>query len=237
MKKIYKFITIILLPLSFFSACELDEEAPGGKLYGTILTTSGGVLSGDNKRELATVSIALKSDKKPIKLRVKPDGTYARSILVEGTYTASFSGPFFPIESQTVNVNGTVKLDVKVVPFLEYKLGAGELTSTTAKFSYTVKANNGAKPSRKVIVWSELPYPTVYDYKYTGRDGGRIIDSGAAVMVNKNGEQSGSYTISGLKPNTTYYVRAGGRTDNTPVTPNPSSLYNYSNQIIIKTAN
>lgn len=227
----------LILAVVFSTACELDEEAPNGEIYGTFLTASGEVFLGDSKRDLTTVSILLENDEVPTVIRVKPDGSYARSILEEGTYALSFSGPFFPIEDQILKVNGRVELDVNVIPFMEYELDMTELASTSATFTYKVKANKGAQPTRRTLVWSELPNPTVYDYEYSGYEGGRMIDSDDSVMVDQNGEQSGIYTLSDLKANTTYYVRVGGRTEDTSVTPNTSSFYNYSAQIIIKTTN
>jgi hypothetical protein len=237
MKKINKYITVLIMAVTFLTACELDDDAPNGELYGVFTTSSDKVLFGDNKRDLTTVSVKLEDDETPIKIRVKPDGTYARSILIGGIYNVSFDGPFFPIEDQTIEVNGREQLNVNVIPYMEYELKTNEVSSTSATMNYKVKANNGAIPTRRTIVWSELPYPTVQDYAYTGYDGGRLIDSGETVMVNDQGEQAGSYVISELKPNTTYYIRIGGRTDDTPVTPNPSSFYNYSNEIMIKTTN
>jgi hypothetical protein len=145
------------------------------------------------------------------------DGTYHQGRVFPGTYKViPTDGAFFPVDTQTVTVNGLAEVNFTVTPFL-----AIDATITTesksVKAVYKLKRTKvGAKISDAKILVSGVP--TVSN---------RVFDAGKSVTRTLTGVDdvtilATQYTdvLGGLESGKIYYVRVAARTS--------GAQYNYS---------
>jgi hypothetical protein len=125
-------------------------------------------------------------------------------------------GAFFPVDTQEVNISGSVEVNFKVTPFLAISAsataGSGEIT-----VKYTITRN---RVGDKIINCRSLvaAYPAV---------SGTIFDKAVTHGLSTMDDQTilattFADTISGLEGGKTYYVRVAAATNNA------LHKYNYS---------
>ncbi|WP_316804323.1 DUF3823 domain-containing protein [Pedobacter nototheniae] len=228
MKKIFIFLSFLLVAL--VSACKKDNyESPDAELSGNIVDAA----TGKNIPQQTNVSggylqLFQTDYAKPsaIQTALHPDGSYNRGFMFSGNYKVVPTGPFFYFDTLNVQVSGSTKLDIKVVPYLTVTCEVLSKTSTsiTVRVKVALPAQNTQKIARILAV--AAPFNTVDVNNYIGDRGltnTEAIDNAVVTIT------SYDYTIGQLKPSTLYYVRGGGRTINT------GNYYNYSPMLEVTT--
>lgn len=147
----------------------------------------------------------------------KSDGTYEQGRIFPATYkVVPAEGAFFPVDTQTVTVNGVAEADFTVTPFLAVEAtitpGSGSVSAT-----YKLKRTRvGDKISDAKILASGVPTVSnaVYD---PGKSVTRTLTDIPDTTI-----LATQYTdiLSGLESGKTYYVRVAARTG--------GAKYNYS---------
>ena len=228
MKKInfLRYITILLviLPLCFNSCFKEPPHGFDGQLSGQITDLTGNIVPGDIKLATFAVHALGEFDLASMVIRVKDDGTYANSMLYPQSYKVWLVGPFIGSRTDTVVIDLTggksVTHNFQVTPFLNISLPtiSGSPTSTSVAVSYAITGNEGRTPNLREVYCSTVSWPT----RSTGS--GPLYQT-VTVAVTAN---EGTANISGLKPNTKYFVRVGARASG-------QSLFNHSEQITFTT--
>lgn len=161
----------------------------------------------------------------PLIYNTLPDGTFINSKVFAGNYSYIAEGPFTMVgeSSQNLIIDRDLEFEIKVIPNVRLGIALDELTGTTAKviLQYEKVAAEQELVNLSVI-WSEFRNPNVYTFS-----GGGIIQEDVSSLNLTSGEKQ--FIIEDLKPNTKYYIRGSG------VTNNPGNYYNYSSQIEIQT--
>jgi hypothetical protein len=225
--KIIKYLAIIcILGLANLTGCNEPIEDFGfdGQLRGKVVDANGDFISGDNKVATYAVHALGERDRVSMVMRIKPDGTYANAKLFPQSYKVWLIGPFIGARTDTVVIDLTggkeILKDFQVIPLLNVAKPTinGNPTATQVKIDYNVAGNGGNTPNLREIYVSTVAWPT----RTTGTGIGY-----ASVNTTVTANQ-GTATISGLKPNTKYYVRVGARASG-------QSQFNHSDQISFTT--
>ena len=157
------------------------------------------------------------------------NGTYKNASIFSGTYKVAPSGPFYA-DTIIATVNGDTKLDLKVRPWIYVTLKTGNVTDTSATFTYSIKSNDAAQQIAQGGAF--LNTASVVDVQeFLGVNNG---DTRYRNIQPVNGDTTITVVFTGLAPNTTYYIRAGSSTATSSI--NPQNYYNYSKIYAIKTA-
>jgi hypothetical protein len=227
MKKSYnlRYSTILVAVLISLSGCfEEPEHGFDGKLSGKITDSNGNVVSGDIKVATFSVHALGEFDMGSIVMRVNDDGSYANTMLYPQSYKVWLVGPFIGARTDTVVIDltggKTIAHNFQVTPLLNIPKPAigGSPTSTAVTVNYTITGNEGRTPNLREVYCSTVSWPT----RSTGS--GPLYQT-VTVTVTQN---EGTANITGLKPNTKYYVRVGARALG-------QSLFNHSEQISFTT--
>jgi hypothetical protein len=224
---IIKFIAIVGIVGSVgLTSCNdpVTEFGYDGQLSGKIVDANGNKVPGDIK--LATFAVQARGDLDEVDmiLRIKPDGTYANTRLYPQSYKVRLVGPFYesPTAQVAVDLTGgkVVEKDFQVTPF--YSIAApsisGNPTSTQVMVNYNITQNGDRVPNLRQVYVSTVSWPTS-----TTGSGGTYQTVTTAVTQNQ-----GTATVSGLKPNTRYFIRIGARATG-------QNLFNLSEQISFTT--
>ena len=230
---------ISLALLLLMMSCELDNyEAPGAHLYGSLVdaATKDPVPSQTLNGALIKLTQLNYSSNtaNPINTTVHQDGSYDNANIFPGTYKITAEGPFYYNDEITVDVSGSTKQDIEVVPYLNVEATIGEVTSTSIALTFTVKTNNNTQKIARVAGMIGVTQGVDIN-NYLNESSDYLALTNAESVPNETVEATiYSATFTGLQPNTEYYIRAGGRTTTTE---NPSAYYNYTNVIKVKTGN
>jgi hypothetical protein len=212
----------------FFPSCQIDNyEKPTLTLRGKIVDSqsgepvqSGGINSG------SIVKLYEGSSAQPLNLSTYPDGTFINQKVFSGSYSLTAEGPFTLVSQERlpVDLSKDTEVEIKVVPNLRVKatLISSTTNSATVKLQYE-RVNKTQALSQIGLAWSTYPNPNMLVFA----GGKTILENITDQSVADAGEKV--FTLTGLLPNTTYYVRGASRTVN------PGNFYNYSPQFEIKT--
>lgn len=225
MNKYKKAKFFVIFIASFFLMFGCDEAITDygftGQISGSILDQSGNIVSGDITTTAMTVYVLGELDTEPIPIRVKGDGTYANIHLFPQKYKVWLDGPVANASEYNVDLTGSpVIQDFTVTPYLTIPPPSvsGSPTSTEVTVNYTITENAGYTAAVRSIYVSTVSYP------------GQSTGSGAYWQTIKKtvNTNQGAEKITGLKPNTTYYIRLEARANGT-------TMFNLSDQISVKT--
>lgn len=222
---ISKYIVFSFLLNLGISSCDKNVTDFGfdGAISGSIKDQSGNIVAGDVTSNTILVKALTEGDIVTIDIRVKGDGTYENNKLYPGPTKFWITGPV-TMENDTflvdLSANNVVHHDFVVVPFLTVNLPVveGKPTASTVTVNYKIIPNEGHVSDLRQIYCSTVPYPNAN------------IGSGPQYetkTVNVSTDE-GEVTITGLQPNTKYFIRVGARAKGT-------SALNYSEQIEITT--
>jgi len=150
---------------------------------------------------------------------------------VNGSLNIDTSGYFTNVkitsDSAKVSLSAGSTNEVKLViePWISVQQRLVSVQDTTVTVSYSINGNKGKVPAFHAIAWSTSPKPTANTYPGGNRN----------MYTPEAGANNGTftYTITGLKWNTTYFIVTGARIDDAVV--NPTKDFNYAKQIIIRT--
>jgi hypothetical protein len=214
------FIFLIILSCA---SCAIDNyESPQVTVSGRTIdfqtnepVESGGINAG------TVIKFYEGDSNQPVIYNTMPDGSFVNSKVFPGTYSYVAEGPFKmeATETQSLVVDKSVQLDIRVIPNVRLKATVVEVngTSATVNVQYE-KVATDQKLVHLGVVWSKYRNPN--NFTFTG---GAIIQENVEALDLGSGVKS--FTIDDLQPGTKYYVRASARTAN------PGNYYNYSSQI------
>lgn len=222
MKKLF-YIYCLILSLA---GCKVDNyEGPNAAITGSIvdnetgeLVASGGSVSG------TVVRFYQDNATQPLNFTTFPDGTFRNKASFTGNYTFTAEGPFTLANTapQSIDVKPVTEVNIPVIPNVRLKIEKVAAGGTTATYKVTYQKLNGDQDMTEIgISWATYKNPN------------RIVYAGGSNQVeNITGQDliSGTreYELTGLKPGSTYYLRAFASTDN------PGRYYNYSQQVALQ---
>lgn len=225
-----KILILLLFVTLLTGACKKDNyEYPESELSGNLLDAETGlnvpqqINAGGGYLQLFQTDYPKPS---AIQTALRVDGSYTRAFIFDGNYKVVPTGPFQYIDTLSVAVNGSSKLDIKVLPYLRISCELQSKTSTS--ITVRVKVSQAAQPAQKIarVLAVAAPFNTVDVNNYAGD---RWLTNTETETNSAIVDSVYTYTIGKLKPNTIYYVRGGGRTINT------GNYYNYSPMMEVMT--
>jgi len=217
-----KNILCFLLILLSFNGCKIDNYAePDLTVSGRIIDSETNTLieSGGSNGG-AIVKFYQGSSAQALLFKTLPDGSFTNSRVFAGSYRYVAEGPFqIATDTPSIVIKASTAIDIKTIPNVRLKASVVSHTDTTAviKVEYE-KVPAGQKLVRLGVVWSNVIHPNVFTFT-----GGNIITENVQSLNLTTGERE--FTISKLKSNTKYYIRASALTNA------PGNYYNYSTQI------
>ena len=157
-------------------------------------------------------------------------GNFVNTRILPGEYKVYGSiKAAFKSDSVSVSLRpgGEASAVLKIEPWISLSNSVDPVKDTTVTVHYRIQGNRGVVPSKHLVVWSSSPNPT--STVYTNPTNARHF------ITPVTGSENGSFTyiITGLRPNTVYFIRAGATTEDASI--NPSNEYNYGRQMVIKT--
>lgn len=220
-----KNILYFLLVLLFFGRCKTDNYAePGLTVTGRIIDPATNALiesGGSNGGTI--VKFYQGNSAQALLFRTFPDGTFTNSRVFAGSYRYVAEGPFqAAADTPSIAITANTTIDIKAVPNVRLKAVVAGKSGATAVVKVTYEKVPVSQRLVKLgVVWSTVKHPNVFTFT-----GGNIITEDVAALDLTAGEKE--FTISGLKPNTQYYIRASAATNA------PGNYYNYSAQIVLQ---
>ncbi len=227
MKDIQYFLAYGLLT-ALLTGCKIDNyDMPNLTLRGKIVDSqsgepvqSGGINSG------SIVKLYEGSSAQPLNYSTYPDGTFINRKVFSGSYSLTAEGPFTMVSQELIplDIRKDTEIEIKVVPHVRVRatLVSSASGSATVKLQYE-RMNKDQALSQIGLTWSTYPNPNMLVFP----GGKTVLESTTGQSSADSGEKE--FTLTGLLPNTTYYVRGAARTVN------PGNFYNYSPQFEIKT--
>ena len=203
-------------------SCSIDNyEAPNATLSGKVVDSETGEMIQNGGPNGGTVIQLYEGNSlQPILSNSYPDGHFTNAALFPGNYKLVAVGAFEMVQD-TVNVklSENTEVEIEVIPNvrLSAAITGSDATTATVKVNYS-KVHADQTLEQIAVVWSTIDNPNLYTFF----GGDQIIENVGADDLT-SGEKT--FTITGLESGTTYYVRAGARTDA------PGNYYNYSTTI------
>jgi hypothetical protein len=193
-----------------------------GSFSGTLKDESGKVVPGNITTSNLVVKALGEGDQVTTDMRVNGDGTYQNTKLYPKKYKIWVSGPV-TLVTDTMVVDfakeKSVKQDLVVTPFVSISAPvASSPASTSVDISYSITPDVGKVVSKRELYCSTNPYPDAS----TGS--GPFYKTVKVTLAS----DEGSATVSGLTPQTKYFIRVGAQATG-------ASGFNYSEQIEIVT--
>lgn len=226
---IYKALAISIGILSFTACTKDNYEAPAASLSGQIIdveTNEPIPQQSINGGTLQLFQTDLVDNPTSINSVFKSDGSYQNSMLFNGNYKVVINGPFFYDDTVYMDVHGNTVQNLNARAYMHVDTEVSNITSTSATIKVKLrlgKDNDEQKIARVAAVIGTTNSLDINFFTQRGLTDTEAIDN--ATITSSTYE----YTFDGLEPNTTYYVRGGGRTINT------GNYYNYAPLIEIKT--
>lgn len=218
MKNILCFLVILLL----FSRCEIDNYAEPD------LTVSGKIIDSETNEPIESggsnggsiVKFYQGNSAQALLFKTFPDGSFTNSRVFAGNYRYVAEGPFqIATDTPSIVIKTNTTIDIKTIPNVRLKASVVSKSGTTAiiKVDYE-KVPSSQKLVKLGVVWSNVINPNTLTFT-----GGNVITEDVQSLDLTTGSKE--FTISDLKPNTKYYIRASALTNA------PGNYYNYSTQI------
>lgn len=220
-----KNILFFLLTLFLLNSCEIDNYAePDLTISGKIMDsqTNTPVESGGSNGG-SIVKFYQDNSAQALLFKTMPDGSFNNSRAFAGNYRYVAEGPFQVMtDTPSIVIKANIEIDIKVVPNVRLTTSVVSKSGTTAIIKVTYEKVPASQTLVKLgLVWSNVTNPNIFTFT-----GGNIITNDVQSLNLTSGEQE--FTITDLKANTKYYIRASAATNA------PGNYYNYSTQIEIQ---
>ncbi|MDR1880713.1 MAG: DUF3823 domain-containing protein [Tannerellaceae bacterium] len=224
-----KAVSILIILFGYcFQGCELDNyNAPDATLSGRLIDSETNEAMPTQTPNGARIRIYefYNNDwsPQPYDFWVKQDGSFENKSVFAGKYRITAEGAFAAFDPIETEISGTKNLDIKVTPYLRLSINAvpgagGEVTLSTQ----VSRSANAPKIRTISFVCAKTPYADKNTFvKKTDIDVNAVSDD---EIISK----TYSATLTGLTPNTVYYVRVGAFANNS------GSHYNYSKVVEVK---
>ena len=223
-KKYILLLLLLVIPFLFTSCFDVDNyDAPNAGIYGTLIDTELNTPVYTEQPDGCRIELLDLSYENPTPLRfwAKADGTFRNVALFGGEYKVTpTEGPFFPVETETVKLNGVTQHDFKVVPYLQLEIVdilKGSEGSAEVSVKYKVKRSTppaGITLEQKTIaeVWILCNTAPVVSYSNSGykenisykKEFSRTSDTNIEKTVYED-------KIPNLVTGQKYYMRLSGR--------------------------
>lgn len=223
-----------LLMAATLCACEKDNyKAPDASISGNIVDAAGkNVPLQTLNGSLLQLYQTTYAKPEPINAAIHSDGTYANSFIFSGNYKIVVTGPFVYRDTLNVNINGNLRQDIKVQPYLAVTCEVVGKTATEISVKVKIKrdAQNGQKIARVAVVagLSNSTDINVY-YNVDNAGNGRVLENTEGLADDAAEAKEYLFKLTKLNPKTKYYVRGCARTIN------PGSFYNYATMLEVTT--
>lgn len=230
-----QFIYLSLAAAIFCSACKKDNyEAPNAGISGNIVDALTGKNVPQQTLNGAKIRLYQTDYKKPepINSSIKADGSYANNFIFSGNYKVVAEGPFFYLDTLSLNIKGGVQRDLKVIPYMDLSCELVSKTSNSITVRVKVKRTpQGAQKIARVglVVGTTAGVDINNYYNLNGTNNGRILENTEAISNEVVEGKTYEFTLSSLKPGTLYYVRGAARTINN------GNFYNYAEMMRVTT--
>lgn len=227
-----------LIPLFLFwgiislIGCELDERIDDltGGYEGAIIDryTGDTVATEYYGTKLYLLDLEYGSYAQPLVYNVQPTGFYRNTKVYPSRYKIWAAGPFFEGDTLVGDIKKNKRMDISVSPNISLKIEKVEVQyGIVADVTFSYKVNDITSIKNELgIVYGLDAYPgfkTAMNESGSSRTYKRIR--------NEVTEVEGQFTESLLlSPNTTYYIRALGRTND------GGDYWNYSKQYVLRTS-
>jgi len=205
--KVFKYI-LTIFAICAVSACTLDNfDQPDGCLSGSIIDGGTGELVQTDVIGGTQISILEDGYTSTQYLRVKNDGTYKNSLLVQGKYTViPGQRNFFQVDTQTVNIGKNTVLDFKVTPYIRIKNVSitKEYNTVIATFNLETTSSDAVKSVALYAFSEESVSESVYSC-VKKVDVNSQVDESTQFKVKLNVAKNKAYFTEGKD----YYFRVG----------------------------
>lgn len=228
----YKYIYTAFVFLLLFSSCELDERIDdlSGGYQGKLIdkNTNALVATEYYGSKIKLLDLNYGEIAVPLELEIKPDGSFNNTKVFPSKYKIWATGPFFELDTVYTELsNGNKNVELLVNPNVSLSIDEVRVKyGIAAEVTFSYQVNDLSSISQKIgIVYGEKTYPGFRT---------AVLETSKSttykrIKTNVN-ELTGVFTETFyLKPNTTYYFRALGRTENA------GDYWNYSKQEMIET--
>ena len=239
MKKINRYILLVLLPLSIYSCKRDNYDAPEATIQGAITDANNVGLQleqGQGSARIKLEEVSWSNSPAPQNLNLRQDGSFINTKLFPGKYRVSpTEGPFYPVTTdqvQTVDLVGgqAATVNFKVVPYLNVEWVSGPTVTADKKITASFKFTRLAAPTGQT-----QPAPLDYQLfisttQYVGNNNfdntrvGGVVTATAAM----DGQTLTITSSQPMKYSSIYYIRVGVRVNDS------FKKYNYTP---VKTAN
>ena len=226
-----KLLLLAVLTLNL-SGCELDERVDDltGGYEGAFIDRLTGekVATEYYGAKLKLLDLEYGNVAVPLEYNTLPEGTYRNTKVYPSRYKVWANGPFFELDTIYGDIRSFKKMDLIVTPNVTLKIKKVEvLYGITANVTFTYQVNDERSKNQEIgLVYGKEQYPGQRTAMNESESGSHTYK-----RIKKNlTELSGEFTETPfLNPNSTYYLRALGRTESA------GDYWNYSEQTVINT--
>ena len=226
-----KLLLLAVLTLNL-SGCELDERVDDltGGYEGAFIDRLTGekVATEYYGAKLKLLDLEYGNVAVPLEYNTLPEGTYRNTKVYPSRYKVWANGPFFELDTIYGDIRSFKKMDLIVTPNVTLKIKKVEvLYGITANVTFTYQVNDERSKNQEIgLVYGKEQYPGQRTAMNESESGSHTYK-----RIKKNlTELSGEFTETlFLNPNSTYYLRALGRTESA------GDYWNYSEQTVINT--
>lgn len=217
-----KNILFLLSAVLLFTRCKVDNyAAPDLTITGTIIDseTNTPIESGGSNGG-SIVKFYQNNSPQALLFKTLPNGSYTNSRVFAGNYRYVAEGPFqIATDTPSVVLKTNMTIDIKTIPNVRLKATVISQTDTSAVIKVEYQKMLPAQTLVNLgVVWSNVSNPNVFTFS-----GGDISSQNVQSLGLISGEKE--FTITKLKSNILYYIRASAMTNA------PGNYYNYSTQI------
>lgn len=224
---------IVFLLITTFVGCELDERVDDltGAYEGAFIDrlTGDTVTTEYYGAKLRLLDLEYGSYATPLEYNVLPEGIYKNTKVYPSRYKVWAVGPFFELDTIYGDIRSMKNMDLLVTPNVSLEIKKVEIQfGITAHVTFAYKANNERSLKQDIgLVYSKDKYPgqrTAMNESEPKAQTYKRIKTGLTALT-------GEFTETlYLSPNSTYYIRAVGRTETA------GDYWNYSKQLIVNTS-
>ncbi|RDC57364.1 DUF3823 domain-containing protein [Pedobacter chinensis] len=229
--KIHDIKIIALLAIVGFASCKKDNyPAPDASISGNIIDAATGAKVPQQTLNGGLIQLyeTTYPNPTPINSTMNSDGSYANRNIFAGNYRIVATGPFIYQDAIQVTVNGQTTQDIKVVPYLTVTTTLVSKTSTSITVNVKLTQSALSSTQKIALVAAVAGITNSVDYNNYARRESQNTESvtNASIVANTY-----TFVLTGLKPNTSYYVRGAARTNNN------GNYFNYAPVFEVTTNN
>lgn len=146
--KTFKYIPLLLLSLSVFSACEKDNyAAPEQTFYGSFIDKQTRepfqTAIGNTGIRIRMMEYSWSDNPQPYDFNAKMDGTFQNTRIFAGSYGVTPEGAFVPLPEEMIDIQGEVSKTYEVEPLLRIEWVGNPVINPDGTVDVQVKISRG----------------------------------------------------------------------------------------------